>query len=220
MKLFTAQLNSNKGSAHLFLILLLSLGLFILTSIWSLSKQKTNDLLPFPNSSHAQKANTNNRIVYDFTKILSENFLTLRNEQLGLSIRYPKEAIIYHADQKVNISLVSQTTEGTELFDGLSIHLFYSENLDRSTLEQIVPQKTKSDYSEEGVVSLREHVTINNSPSLKIFTCCWGGGTLSYYFLSKNNKYIVQINIFSVGPDKTKFDQIADRIIQSFQYTP
>ena len=218
-------------------MLFLAIGLFIVVSLLSLPKQKA-DLTHFT-SIHPtliNKPSIKNRVSYDFTKILSKDFLIYENERIGFSIKYPSQATIYKyggdelrslniADQikivdAIDFSLTSQKVEGTELFDGLDIKLIYLENLNKLSLEQRVPQKIASDYPKEGDITSRENININNINGLKTFKCCWGGGTLSYYFPSKNNEYIIQIDIFSVGPDQEKFNLVADKIIQSFHYTP
>lgn len=187
---------------------------------------------PFPSAD--QNSSNRKRNIFDFEKIMNNKFLIWKNEEVGFSIKYPAEVTIYQYKSReikerypaieglvlagaVNFSLVSQLAEGTELFDGLSIDVLSYKNFNKVSLEQIVPQETKRSYAEEGGVISRQKVTINSLEGLKIITCCWGGKEPSYYFITKNNEYILKIDIFSVGPDKEKFDLIANKIIQSLE---
>ncbi len=162
--------------------------------------------------------------MYDFGKILNSDFTLYNDEKIGFSIKYPSEMKIYKYDPKqdsryINLSLVSQVAEGTELFDGLSIDFNFYKNNDNRSLEAIAPQKSMRAYPQEGDLLSREEVFINNIPMIKTFRCCWGGGDTVYYVLTKKDEYVVEIDIFSTGPDKEKFNKVADKIIQSFQHT-
>lgn len=170
-------------------------------------------------------SNSPKRVIYNFNKIINSKFLSFANKAVGFSIEYPEDMKIYEYNSKqdkryINLSLASQTAEGTELFDGLSIDFTYYKNNNNFSLEAIIPQKTTNKYPQEGDIISREKTLVNNIEMIKVFKCCWGGGSTIYYVLTKKGEYVLEIDILSVGSEKEKFNKVADKIIQSFKYTP
>lgn len=176
---------------------------------------------------------TPNRKIYDFEKILLEKFVLHKDTIARFSIGYPQEAELYDfgvkaesdpklsplkAEGGVNISLVSQLAEGTELFDGLSIDITYYRNSSKLNLQSL-RTKMLSHYlgKEPNKIRIDEMVFINNLQAYRFSLDDWGGEDVDYYFFSRDENYVINVSVFSVGPDKESFDRVADKIVHAFE---
>lgn len=173
------------------------------------------------------------RKVYDFEKLLAQKFISYKNIPADFSIEYPQEAEIYDfgnqvesdfkleplkAEGGINISVVSQLAEGTELFDGLHIDITYYKNSSKLSLGSLIDKVRKPyENSNPPQVQKEEKISINNSMGYLFVHNDWGGESVNYYFFSKGREYIVHINVFSVGPDKEKFDKVANKIVSTLK---
>lgn len=172
------------------------------------------------------------RVTYDFNKFSTEDFIVFKSQKIGFALRHPKEMKVYYHNpsennnylyndlkftEYINLSLTSQLAEGVELFDGLSIDIYYYQNQGKLTIESAIPKMDQNEYPREGDIILKEDLFINKIKITKALICCWGGGHTDYYFTTENGNWFIIISIFSAGPDKEKFIQLADKILQSLE---
>lgn len=219
-----SRLNSrNKHSKDKYIFFLIAAVFLIILTL--LIRDGSIIRIKFSNSD-SQENISQKRVLFNFEEILSSSFNTYSFPQAGFSIQYPqsteftkipKESIVNKYDLPFvdgrGISLVSQIQEGTELYDGMQILiLIYLKGT--LTLEEIVPPvNNTSSYK----VLERKIVTINGNDAYKTIECCYVSDMTTYYLKSKDNKYLIEISVFSAGPDEKKFDEIADKIIRTIK---
>lgn len=174
------------------------------------------------------------RKTYNFEKIMKENFRNYENNKSGFSISYPTEAEIAYlnydqissrygrstadqAESSMIFSFISQPPGAYEMYDGLSVEVIVFPNINRKTLDQLASERIDYDPQYQTGTKLEKYMTVNNIKIAKLVSCCYAGGTTKYIFLTKEDKYFIEIVVFSPGRDKENFDQVADKMINSLK---
>ncbi len=172
--------------------------------------------------------------VYDFNKIMTEDFPTYENKEFGFSIGYPLESEQSdlstqsikdrHGSETEEayiggnrFDLIAQPPGAYEYYDGLIVDVIYFDNLRKKNLTQFVKQFI--DYDPEYGTGTKSDgdVNINGNIGKKLTYCCYAGGSSMYFFLTKSNKYIIGIYRTPFGPDREKYDQVAEKMVKSFK---
>jgi hypothetical protein len=172
--------------------------------------------------------------VYDFEKIIKENFLRYENEEFGFSIDYPPVAqqseLSIHSIQNRHgtqaeekylggkrFDLIAQPPGAYELYDALVVDIIYFDNTYRKNLNQFVEQFINFNPEYGTGTKLEGDEAINGNIGKKLTYCCYAGGSTMYFFSNKNKNYIIGAYITPYGPDSEKYTQIAEKMIQSIQ---
>lgn len=222
-------MNFYKGFVHIFIGVVLVLAIVAASNFLVNSKNSKKAL---PSSRHVSNT-TQTRISFNFDEIFNKKFIEYKNENVGFSIQYPGQAKLYvyskqEANERsigtdnsnvlgaINISLVSQLAQGTELYDGLSIDIIYYTNSKDETLDEFVRLQIEKLEDNPPNKHVSKNILINNISIIETIATVLGSSK-SYYFLDKSSRYFIEINIFSAGQDKTKFDTAADKIVLSLK---
>lgn len=168
----------------------------------------------------------------DIQKILSERFITYENQIAGLKLQYPAVMEIYIYDsnkanqlfsrnnlyEAVSFSLIAQPPGAYEIYDGLNIDVLIRDNSKNESLDQIIKPLIVEKLDYEDGNKYKGEIEINGIVAKKIYQCCYAGGTEMYFISSLDNKYIIEIHVFSVGQDEKNFDKVAESILKSIQF--
>lgn len=185
------------------------------------------------NNSTTEDSSSSKRIQFNFQKILSENFQTYRNEEIGLKFNYPKDMKIqrYTPEEIKEITMsndllpIDRTVfslnpkpwvTGTEFHDGLIIILAYYQ-YEKQVVDQLLIEISNRDGSDPYESTAQKGLLNGKSVTIENY-CCYGGDSTTYHFFTKSNKYYVKIEFLSAGPDKDKFDIVADKILTSLEF--
>lgn len=161
----------------------------------------------------------NVRKSYDFVELLNENFLALDVMDAGYSIEHPSEMEVgkfRDQNEAIYLSLISQTQKETEVYDGLLIKIFYYENINNELINIIKDKKNKK--NDEYDWTKVENIIVNGNNGWKIIQCCYMGESYQYFFLTKNGRKYIRIDIYSNGPDSSSYEKIIDRMINSLKF--
>ncbi|HSW88814.1 MAG TPA: hypothetical protein VLG12_06655 [Candidatus Saccharimonadales bacterium] len=210
--------------ATIFVIVIL---FFTIKVEFRVNQSKNNDIvIPSPTVSLRK------RTVYNFGKLMTEKLLKYENTDMGFSIGYlPEEQPYIHEDKNlqtdfvgfgkeisngaVSFGLSSQPSGAYELYDGFNLSIISFPLESSKSLEQLVHEAYVDHYDQYGfgtkVVGV---VLLSGNKAWKIASCCMGGENYSYYLSTKNNKYL-RIDIYSLGPEKDKFNLVVDRMLSS-----
>lgn len=236
---------SERGRIIIF-FLLISGFLLVGFWIYSIKTKNVENILPsqepviankMDNSGiHPPGVQQSERVNYDFEKILNENFLLFKNDSIGFSIAYPPEIIPYIYNKKdaqdkfghlnwgeepdgaVNFSLLSQPEGADEIYDGLSLDVIYYKSSVSNSMNKMIGYLTDGyDSKTQQGTELSGSITIDGIKGYRLVNCCYGGGTNIYLFPVHNNGFFIEIDVFSPGQESEKFNQVADKMLNSFK---
>lgn len=251
-------MDKQQGSIFIYLLLgivTLSTSVLVLKvrQIGNYPQQKTQTTLPQPTEGARtinQKSNspslTDQGIIrnkqLDFSKILNEEYLNLKEEKYGFSLSYPPESeLFYYTDEQskmkgftkkfngatfektINISLTPIITDvATEFYEGLSIDIFFLKKTASITLDQFVKsntgqyEKTQSDKNSPYYSQFtKEEVIISNHKVIKTIYEDHRDKIYRYFLLNKSQIYFIVLEIYPVGNDIKQYEKVANRIIGS-----
>lgn len=227
----------------IFLFFIFLFALFIFTGKLNF-KWENKSLIIFINSVDPKLTSLNSqipniqkkheRINYDFKAIMEEKSLKFDDKKIGFKISYPPAMTVdnptldqiesrYGNPTKeeivggVHFSLISQPPGAYEMYDGLTVDIIYFQNLSRKTLDQFINQFINYEATYGTGTKFEKYLTVNGVKIAKLDECCYAGGTKKYIAMTKNNKYFIEIIVFSPGPDRENFEQVANKIVNSLQ---
>lgn len=161
----------------------------------------------------------NLRKVYDFEKILKEQFFVFENKELGFSIQYPPEMsqeVILYSEKQAVFSLISQTTEGTEVYDGLLMKIS-SYNNDKNSFDHILDEYNtyyNNDFDRRKI----EKLVIAGNKTWKVTQCCYAGESNIYFVLDKKKNKYLRIEVYPMGSDKEEYLKIINRMLETIKF--
>lgn len=170
------------------------------------------------------------RTAYNFPEIWSGKKQVFEDKEKGLLFYYPeiartylyppgahKESVeAYEFTDVFIVDIVSQSQEGTELYDGMRISLAFTSNQDSLSLNQLVEKVTPQKTTDTPLRS-SQPVNLNGYPAHKIIISEWGGGYTSYYLLNKRGDFFIEFSVISVGPEEEKLRQLSEEILNTIE---
>lgn len=219
------------GSIFIYFLLVIILVATIATILWltTLSQNsQQNPSLSFSMTS-SPSPEPSKRTIYNFPKIWNKGKEAFEDKGRGLLFYYPKvaktynilpsteTAKLYEFNETFVVDLVSQSQTGTELYDGMSISLAFTENSNFLSLNQLVEKVTSSQDTDLTRLLSSKSVSLNGYPAHEIIIDGWGGGSTSYYLLNKKGDYFIKFDVIAVGPDKDKFKHLSEEILNTIQ---
>jgi hypothetical protein len=174
--------------------------------------------------------------VYNFDKIMNEHFPAYENKEFGFKIGYPSESgqsdlsiqaiKDSHGGKDENIylggkrfDLIAQPPGAYELYDALIVDIIYIDNIYKKSLSQFVEQFINYNPEYGTGTKLARDIEIDGRIGKKLTYCCYAGGSTMYFFLTGDNKSIIEVSINPFGPDREKYYQIAEKMLRSIEFT-
>lgn len=184
-----------------------------------------------PTPKEPANLKSSKRTTYNFSEIWNGRKQTFEDREKGLLFYYPEIAQTYHYPPDTNIEsakayeftdvfivdVVSQSQEGTELYDGMRISLAFTPNQNSLSLNQLVEKVTPSQKAADTPLRFSQPVNLNGYPAHKIVISGWGGGYTSYYLLNKTGSFFIRFSVISVGPEEEKFKVLSEEILNTIK---
>jgi hypothetical protein len=150
---------------------------------------------------------------------LPEDWETYKSENLGISLRYPKNMQIkQNQDGSVSFTLLGPTqAEGTEVYDGIIIN-FNTGSYEFNTFKEFVTNKHNEQQNDPIIsdVSEIEEITINEMTGYKFSIV--GLGEFTILYLPMENSQYLRVSMLVEDPKNQGFQDTVNTILTSISY--
>lgn len=192
---------------------------------------------PSPNQSISVTPDIKGYTYFDFDKILSEDFLTYTNDEIGFSIKYPAESRkqVFTASEEqspfrgnpnfphplgaIGFYMIADPPGADEWVNGLSIDFYYYKTTPNFNLETAIKWVQKENCAASGQIisggNIIVPVTFDNIQGYKVM--CGNPGAI-YLFPAQQNNYFIEIDDNPSGFQHDKFKLVADKMMSSLKF--